>query len=247
MGTVMDATAARPARGTLLTSLLILAAAVGVDKSQAADFAYGADLGLGRTDNIDRTAGNKRSENIASAGVQFSLLQQSRRLETNVLGDLAFLDYLKHTYRSEVVGNFTGLARLAIIPERLVWVFQDNFGQVKRDLFAPATPGNRENINYFTTGPELTARFGGQVRGQLSGEYSKITYQSSPFDNDRYSGSLGLIRDLTDTSAVSANVRAEKVRFGSNRPRISIGKRPMSNIFSAAAGRQPRSMLAIRC
>ena len=54
----------------------------------------------------------------------------------------------------------TGLciAILVLVPFHAlltVWA-ADNFGQVLDDPFQPATPDNRENINYLTTGPDLT-------------------------------------------------------------------------------------------
>ena len=212
----MSTTVAWAKRGAKIYSLLMAIQSLTALQSQAADLAYRLDLGAGYTDNIALTSTGKRDETIATAGLQVSLSQLSRRIDANLVGDLAYYDYLRNTYSSEVVGSFTGGARLAIVPERFVWIFQDNFGQGVRDIFAAVSPNNRENINYFTTGPEFTSRLGGELWARLSAQYSKVSYEVSPFDSDRYSGSLGVFRDLSSASTVSANVRASRVEYDSN-------------------------------
>jgi hypothetical protein len=181
--------------------------------SAAGDLAYEASLGEGRSDNILRTSNNEEDENIASAGLQFSFDQQSSKLQADAVADLAYFDYRDDTFDSQLVGNFAGNATFAFVPERFQWVISDNFGQVLRDPFEPATPDNDENLNYFTTGPDVTFAFGSQTRLRLGGRYSLTSYEDSPFDSDSVAGQLALIRLLSKSSSISLNGRVEQVDY----------------------------------
>jgi putative beta-barrel porin BBP2 len=182
-------------------------------QAHAEDLAYEASLGVGRSDNILRNPSNEKSEDIASAGLQFSFDKQSSKLQADAVADLAYFDYRDDTFDSQLVGNFAGNALFAIVPERFQWVASDNFGQVLSDPFQPATPDNDENLNYFTTGPDVTFGLGSQTRLRLGGRYSLTSYEKSPFDSDSLAGQLGLIHLLSGSSSISLNGRVEQVNY----------------------------------
>src|SRR5579864_7227836 len=120
----------------------------------AATLNYGVDAGVGETDNVNLSS-DKTSQTLAVADVDFSLQEQRRLFDVNATGAFSYLDFLQGAYSPELIGRFDGLARFALIPERLIWVLQDDFGQAQIDPFASVTPTNRENINYLSTGPDL--------------------------------------------------------------------------------------------
>jgi hypothetical protein len=179
----------------------------------AADIAYRATLGVGHSDNIRRTAGNEEDETIGSAGLQFSVDQRTAKLTADVVGDLAYQDYLNNTFDSELTGNVAGSARFAFAPERFEWMISDNFGQVLSDPFAPATPDNRENINVLTTGPDFGLRLGSQTKLHLGARYSLTTYETRPLDSDMVSGELSLIRELSSSSSVALIGQTQSVKY----------------------------------
>lgn len=181
--------------------------------ASAAELDYEANLGIGHSDNISRVAVNEEDEDIAAAGLRFSFNQRSRRLQADAVGDLAYAEYLGNVYDSELLGNFAGNARFAFVPERFEWIIADNFGQVLSDPFSPVTPANRQNINYFTTGPDFTLALGSRTRLRLGGRYSLTTYEDNPFDSDGVSGELALIRQLASASSVSLNARHQQVSY----------------------------------
>lgn len=183
--------------------------------ASAANVDYSVEAGVGRSDNIRRTSSDEVGETIGTAGVQLGITQNSRRMVTNVSADLAYYNYFDNTYNGEVIGNFNGLVDLRIVPETFDWIFQDNFGQVRSDPFAPVTPDNRENVNYFTTGPDLTLHFGSQTGLHLSGQYSNVNYEKSPLDSNRYMGAVALFRDLSAASVLSANMSNTKTSYDS--------------------------------
>lgn len=204
----------RPVDGLLRGILAVVALGSGpVVRAQEMETAYGARVGIGATDNIRRSATAETDETIATAGVNFSLAQKSRRLTTDATGDFSYLNYLDDVFDDEIVGSFAGQARLGIVPERFEWLFADNFGQASRQAFEAATPENRENINYFTTGPTLVIGAGSTTRLSLDGRYSQVSYETSRLDSDRLGGNVALIRQLGSSSSASLNVAYQDVDF----------------------------------
>lgn len=198
-------------RAIAFSSATLLAGAV--TTVGAANIAYDASLGLGHSDNIRRVSANEEDENIAAAGLRFSLDQRSTRLQADAIGNFSYAEYLDDTYDSELLGNFAGNARFGIVPQRVEWVVTDNYGQVLGDPFAPLTPDNRENINFFSTGPDLTAAFGSRTRLRFGARYLLTTYEDRPLDADSVSGELSLLRQLSGASMVSMHARQQQVEY----------------------------------
>lgn len=192
---------------------LLLISVQGLSDASASDLAYQLEGGIGHSDNISRLPANEQDDTIAKAGVQFSFDQTSKRLQADLVGDLAYFEYLDDTYDSEVLGNFMGNARIGLVPDRFEWVISDNYGQVLSDPFAPVTPDNRENINYFTTGPDLILAFGSRNRLTMGARYANTVYEDSPFDSQGYSGQLGFAHLLSAASSLSLNVHAQQVDY----------------------------------
>jgi hypothetical protein len=170
-----------------------------------ADFDYRASLGAGYSDNVRRTATDEINESIAMAGLRFAVNEDTRRLQADVVGDLAYYSYLSNTYENELVGSVYADTEFTLLPERITWALSDQFGQVAIDPFQPATPDNRENINYFSTGPDFTVGLGSQFRLRLGGRYSLITYEEDPLDATVTGGQVALVRSLSGRSSVSLN------------------------------------------
>lgn len=170
-------------------------------------------VGVGHSDNIRRTSDNQQNETIGSLDFDLSWLQDSQGLRANVLADIAYLRYFRDNYDPELTGNINALTSFRIVPGRFEWVVADNFGQVRSDPFAPTTPDNRENVNYFTTGPDFNLRLGSAMSARLSGRYSRSDYETSPADSNRYGATASLIRGFSIASNVSLNLSSEKIDY----------------------------------
>ena len=174
---------------------------------------YGGDIGFGHSDNISLVPNDKISENMAVADVNFSLNQSGSRLQDSLKGNFSYFDYLEHTYGNDLIGRFDGSASFGIVPERVTWTVQDHFGQGQVDAFGAPTPNNIQNINYFSTGPNFTLRFGGTTFLDLTARYGRVQFGASPFDSDRLLGGFELGEDLSARSSLGFNVNSERVLF----------------------------------
>jgi len=190
------------------------------DLNRPSDFRYQPNEMSGRiaagvieTDNIERTATDAMSDTIEEVSADVAIHEQTRRLDADVLSDLQYLSYAHHTYSNEVVGNFIGSGTFAILPKEFEWVVLDNFGQQQLDPTDAVTPQNLENINYFSTGPNLLIGLGPMTHAQVSVRFSNVYYQTSNLENNRGDASVALVRSLSATSNLSLNVAAERVLY----------------------------------
>ena len=195
------------------SSLSASANALTASDARAPFLTYGVDAGIGESDNVTLVPTDKISQTIAITDVDFTVKEQSRLLDANAVGNFTYLDYLQNAYGSQLLGRFDGSGKLAIVPGRLTWTVQDDFGQASIDPYAAVTPENLENINYFSTGPDLYMRVGGVGFVNLSARYSNVQYETSPFNSNRGLASLAVGRDISAGASVSLNTDFERVMF----------------------------------
>lgn len=179
----------------------------------AAEVTYGVDMGIGHSDNIRRVPTGEESETMLAAGVELGVLREEGRLHADVNVDLSYVHYEDDSYDGEVVGMAEADLRYLIVPGRFEWVLTDSFGQGEIDPFAASTPDNRENINYFTTGPDFTVRLGSVASLTLFGRYSATQFEEQNFDDERLLGGLSIGRELSARSELSLNATVESVEF----------------------------------
>jgi len=178
-----------------------------------AEISASADAGVGYSDNITRVPDNESSETIGTMGLDLFWQERTRRLRGDATVDLAYYEYMDNTYDSELVGTANGTLAFGIVPEIFNWVVQDSFGQAQSDPFAASTPGTREDLNYFTTGPDLTVRLGANGFGRLFGRWSSTDYEDSPLDAERTTAGVAIGRRPSARSELSLNAVTESIDF----------------------------------
>ncbi len=160
--------------------------------SKAQTFVYGVDAGVAESDNVTLVSSDKVSQTMAVADGDFDIRQRSRLLDLDAKGDFTYLDYLQGAYGGQLIGRFDGSAHVALIPDRVIWVVQDDFGQAALDPFTPVTPTNLENVNYVSTGPDFALRFGASSYLNASARYARAQYETSPYNSNRLLGNLAV-------------------------------------------------------
>jgi hypothetical protein len=203
----------RPRLSVLRRPIAVITALGLASTTGAETLTYGVDVGVAETDNVTLSPTDKVSQTMATADVDFDVKQQTRLLDLDAKGNFSDLDYLQGAYGNQLLGRFDGVARIALIPQRLTWVFQDDFGQSALDPFTPTVPTNLENVNYFTTGPDLSLRLGGTSFLNATARVARVQYETSPFNSDRLLGSLAWGLHLSANSSISLNGETERVLF----------------------------------
>lgn len=193
-------------------TLLLASAGVGAQES-GLDFTL--EIGAARTDNVTRVPADEVESTAATARIDLTHRKQGRRLETDIEVGATLLEYLDGPYSNDLVGGFDAELAFTLLPERLVWRLEDAFGQAAPNPFQPATAENRENVNYFSTGPVLTVGIGPRMQLRAFGEYFLSDFERSPYDSDRLSGGLGLVWPGMQGDEFSVNVTADRVESDS--------------------------------
>jgi Putative beta-barrel porin 2 len=195
------------------TVCLCLVGFAGHIELRAADLSGQIATGLIETDNVQRTATNTMSDTIGEVLADFTLHEQTRRTDADVISNLQYLTYEHGIYSNQVIGNLAGSGKYAFAPGRFEWAVQDNFGQQQLNPGTPITPLNLENINYFSTGPNLLLTLSPSLQAQLEARYSRVSYQTSDLDSNQSDASAALVHPLSATSNVSIHAESERVRY----------------------------------
>jgi hypothetical protein len=174
---------------------------------------FGVSVGLGESDNVTLSSTDTKSQTMALVGLDFDVRRRGLRLKTDLKGDFGYLDYLQNAYRRQLIGRFDGEIAFGLIPDRLTWVVQDNFGESAVNPYATPTPSNLESINVVSTGPDLLLRPGESTLLRLAARYTYSHYETSPFDGKRTLGIATVGHDLSLASSVSLNAVGERLRF----------------------------------
>jgi hypothetical protein len=170
-------------------------------------------VGAEHSDNVERIADDGNSDTVGQLGLQANITRNRGRLDVGLASDIRYETYFDDTFGDNLVGGLNGSLSYAFIPERLRWVVQENFAQTFIDPTAVETPENRQHVNFFSTGPDLTLPLGDRTQLSVMGRWSRATYEFSESDDERVLGNLGVIRQLGEHSRVSLNGQTESVEF----------------------------------
>ncbi len=175
---------------------------------------WALNAGFEHSDNIGRTIDARQSASIVQAGLVVDFNDTRPHLQTRLATNLNYFDYLEGGYKSQVIGGLDGGLIATLVPGALTWSAHDNFGQLAVDPTAVVTPGNIQNVNAFTTGPDVTLPLGRANDLALHGEYSRIDYQESTDQNNhKYMGSISLVHRLSQTSSVSLGGSTTRTQY----------------------------------
>jgi hypothetical protein len=176
-------------------------------------FGWSVDVGAERSDNIARTDTDELSETTGILGLGINLISERPRLSTNVSADLEYRDYLDREFESEISGGLDGRVAAYFIPERFYWVVEDNYGQIALNRQVADTPGNRQQINYLSTGPELSIPLGARTDLLLGARWTDTYLEESLEDNNATIANVSLVRQFTDVASISLDTSASKTEF----------------------------------
>lgn len=198
------------------TSIAILATVtlLGVSAPLSA-IEVGAQLNasVGTSDNISRVANNEIDETIVTTGFDFTLTENTRRMMLDLQSNFEYVDYRDGSFDSEWVGGLRGEAIFTLIDERLRWNISDIYGQQLFDPLQPEVPQNREDVNFFTTGPTISIVPSVRTPVDLELAFTRVNFDRRPQDHDRLSAALSIGRAVRRDTMVSLNISNERIVF----------------------------------
>jgi hypothetical protein len=198
----------------LITGAAIAACLTLSAGTATAEIGWSIGVGAGRSDNANRVETGKIDDTLMTLGGALAYEFEGPRVQASLSGYGTYLDYLDNTYDSDFLASGDGSLVFGIVPERFLWTFEDTFGQITINQFEPVTPENRQNANYFSTGPDVILRLGSQTDLRIGGRYADSRYESTNTANDsRLSGDIAVIRRSSPNVAWSAVASASRVEY----------------------------------
>jgi hypothetical protein len=192
----------------------VAACALAWSAAADADVDLGVEFTAGYTNNLLRQPDGE-DDVPASFGFTGSWLETTRHFSADVEGRVDGIKYFNDTWDDEVVGQLDGSLTLWAVPERFAWVVENVYGQVATNPFESISPANRENTNFFSTGPDWYMPFGERMRAYLGGRYGSVRYETSDSDSERLVGIAGIDRAVSSKSRLGVQVSSETVDFDS--------------------------------
>lgn len=177
------------------------------------ELSFGASVGATHSDNILRSATDEQSDTSIDAALQSRISGRTNRLDSELSVNTAYRRYSADSYPDDLAGGLDAAFTYWFSPQRFGWVLEDNFGQTFIDAREVETPNNRQNTNFFSTGPDLLLRVGDRTDVSLGGRFSMATYEETQADDQRYRGTVGLIRRLGMRSSLSVTGSYEDIQF----------------------------------
>lgn len=184
-------------------------------------FDYAVGVGIGHTDNLNRSATDAVGQSILEPSFNFTFNQQGSTLQTQVVGLLQYTDYLGGYFGNEFRGQLTGQMNWVVSPQRLNFVLQDYSSVEPVNTRYGNSPANQQQVNVFAAGPTLSFKLGGDSgwQGQADLRYINTTAsKTKDFNSERGMGALRLARDLSPTNHLSFNLEGVDVNFNDASP-----------------------------
>lgn len=198
-------------------------------------FDYAIGVGIGHTDNLNRSATDAVSQGILEPSFNFTFNQQGSTLQTQVVGLLQYTDYLGGYFGNEFRGQLTGQMNWVVSPQRLNFVLQDYSSVEPVNTRYGNTPANQQQVNVFAAGPTLTFKLGGDSgwQGQADLRYINTTAsKTKDFNSERGMGALRLARDLSLTNHLSFNLEGVDVSFDDANPLAAATRYDQYNLYA---------------
>jgi hypothetical protein len=187
--------------------------------AHALEYNFGVEGGVGYTDNAARApAGGEVSETLGVIELTSDLQQMTNRLTAILRSDLQFVTYGGDTLDDETIGGIDLALDYTLVPQVLGWIFIETFGQQATDPFRVVGTLNRENVNFATTGPRITAPLGPRNFMEITALRSTVSYEENPFDNDRDSRQVAIGRRVSERRTASIVYSSQAVSYEQSSP-----------------------------
>jgi len=174
------------------------------------------ELGLGQTDNLNRTAEELQSD-IGRLAVGFAGRTDRRWLRGAVAGDIEYRKYDAEEFidvDNEVLGSVDGVLELHAVPDRLQWDFRVGYGQVRIDALGAVGPSNRQRTTSFSTGPQIALPLGGRTLLQVGGLISEQSFEvTQNLDGRSTNVRLGLERQIDSVTQLILALEEREIEY----------------------------------
>jgi hypothetical protein len=171
-------------------------------------------FGAGHSDNVLRLPVDPVSGEYRFLGTSFDYVRDGSRFDADFAGDVEVREYSDPNIDDEPIGSINLFLNGELLPSRVSWVVNDNYGIGRNNPFVPSAPQNRQEINVFSTGPRIDIPLGQRTSVALDATRAESNFQeSSRVDSDSEDYELTFNRQISTTMQVGFGGAREDVEF----------------------------------
>jgi hypothetical protein len=185
--------------------------------ASALDLSGSLSLSTEHTDNSLRTDINKQSDLQTTVGATINLQEETKTILANIDYDIEYNHFNKSTQENDKVINGLGTVTWSPIPQTFQWDFLGSSRNLQRDRREADTLNNREQRNFYSTGPTGIIRLSKIDQLVISALYSATRLDTTDnSNNDRSTGNLTWQHRLSNTQNISVGAQYIDVNFSDN-------------------------------
>ena len=168
---------------------------------------YVVDAGVEHDDNVHVEAVDADAQTILRAGIGFVATQEGSTVQAVVSGRADYRNF-DGGDGNTLEGVLSGYLNWVLLQDRLSFTVQDELELQAIDRFAADAPGNRQQINVLSLGPNLLFDLGSTMRGRLEARYIDTDAEvTEEFNSARKAAALRVYKDLDAQSELSLNTQ----------------------------------------
>lgn len=177
----------------------------------AGQLAYGVGYGFTYETNPTAVSSNPVADQHQQVIAGFSYDESTADLKARLLVQPEARDYRHDSFPDDTFVYVNGAAVWSIAPKTLDWTVEDRREESRVDLTIVDTPANRTITNTFSTGPDLTLRFGRATGLVLGARYGEVDVKDQG-KNWRNTGYARLQYLLSAASKLNLNYESSLIR-----------------------------------
>lgn len=182
--------------------------------AMAARIDYTVDAGVERNSNVLLTPTDPISQSYVRAGLGFDISENVSALQLSLNGRAEYRGYRDNVFNDTVDGVLTGRLNWVAIPDRLSFSAEDRLTVQPVDALAPNAPGNRQQVNVLSLGPNLLFNWSPAWRGRAELRFIDNNAEiTDEFNSQHLALALSATRELTPTSDLSLLAQLRRVDF----------------------------------
>lgn len=185
--------------------------------STATDFGYGLGYSAMHSDNMALAAIDPRADWLDIAKGELAFKESNlQNFSARVYSQLEYDDYQHQIFSNQKLFTLNSAATWMIKPQRLTWTAEDYYGQVPIVPFATVTPNNLQNVNVFTTGPNVFVRMDPLNTLELGARYDNFYAGVANSNSNRVGGIVDWLYQYSPLTVFSLNYQNEHAQYTQN-------------------------------
>jgi hypothetical protein len=193
------------------------------------------------TDNAERASVNGTETTTADAIVGIRV-RQDGRFNAHLDASYLYREFLQGDFPSQKIPAANGVVSYSVIPERFALTAEESLGQISSRPFDALASTDRQDVNYFTVGPDINVPFGSRFRFDLTGRYGQANFKESNIDSTRYTGEVALTRMLGDYSSLSVHQYYEEIEYDLSN---LFPRSQMQSTYARLTGENSRTLMML--